>query len=132
MGRREAREKLFGLVFEMSFKEQNELEGVIERADEENILDDYIRSSLIGIYEKLGEIDLRISDTSKDWKVERISRISVSAMRIAVYEMLYASLPYQVAINEAVIIVKKYDDDNAHVFVNGVLNKIADKEGLKG
>ena len=132
MGRREAREKLFGLIFEMSFKDQNELDGVIVREEEEETLDGYIKESLVGIYERVGEIDSRISETSKEWKVERISRVSVSAMRIAVYEMLFASLPYQVAINEAVILVKKYDDDNAHVFVNGVLNKIAETAGLKG
>ena len=132
MTRREAREELFRMVFEMSFKTAEELDETLGYAREERMIDDeYIFISLVGIYDNIEYIDARISENAKSWKVERISKASMSAMRVAVYEMLYASLNYRIAINEAVELVKKYDDEKAPKFVNGILNKIAEAEGLK-
>ncbi len=131
MGRREAREKLFELVFEMSFKDSEELSEITDRIKESGVTDEYIFDSLSGIYDNIEYIDGRISENSTQWKIERISKVSISVMRVAAYEMLYASLPYQVAINEAVNLAKKYDDEKAPPFINGVLNKIAEAEGLK-
>ena len=131
MGRRESRERLFSIVFEMSFKESEELSAVIERLKEEGCDEPYVKDGAVGIFENIGYIDEKISEFAKQWKIERLSKVSLSVMRVAAYEMLYASLPYQVAINEAVNLAKKFDDDKAPAFINGVLNKIAEAEGLK-
>ena len=65
--------------------------------------------------------------------MKRISRISLAILRLCIYEMLYVEdIPFSVSINEAVELCKKYNDDKAPAFVNGILNTIADKEGLKG
>ena len=65
--------------------------------------------------------------------MKRISRISLAILRLCIYEMLYVeNIPFSVSINEAVELCKKYNDDKAPAFVNGILNTIADKEGLKG
>jgi len=53
-------------------------------------------------------------------------------MRLSVYEMCYyEGIPYNISINEAVELAKKYDTDTAPAFINGILNAIATKEGLK-
>ena len=78
-------------------------------------------------------IDVIISGSSKGWKLERLSRVSLAIMRLAVYEMLWdEGIPFSVSINEAVELAKRYDDEKAPKFINGILNDIADKKGLKG
>ena len=53
-------------------------------------------------------------------------------MRLAVYELMFIEdIPVKVSINEAIELSKKYDDDKAYVFVNGVLNKVAESLGRK-
>ncbi len=132
MKRREAREALFVLLYEMSFNDSCELEGVIEREKENrDIDDDYILSSIRGIYMHMSDIDEKISENAHGWKLERLSKISHAIMRISVYEMLYADIPFTVSINEAVELAKKYDHDQAPTFINGILNTIATASGLK-
>ena len=83
--------------------------------------------------EKQRQIDALVERYSNGWKVKRISRISLAILRLCIYEMLYVEdIPFSVSINEAVELCKKYNDDKAPAFVNGILNTIADKEGLKG
>ena len=53
-----------------------------------------------------------------------MSRLSRSVLRMCVYEMLYEEIPHSVSINEAIEICKKYDDDKARPFVNGILNSV--------
>ena len=71
------------------------------------------------------EIDSLIKEKSEGWNLDRISRVSRAAMRLCIYEMKWADTPMNIAINEAVEIVKKYDDIKAKGFVNGILNAIA-------
>ena len=74
----------------------------------------------------------KIEENAKGWKLSRISKVSMAIMRICVYEMLYVEdVPFNIAINEAVELAKKFDYDKAPSFINGVVNKIAENEGLK-
>ena len=76
--------------------------------------------------------DEKIADSVVGWKLERLSRVSQAIMRLAIYEMLYREdVSYNIAINEAVELAKKFDHDKAPGFINGVLNSVATKEGLK-
>ena len=68
---------------------------------------------------------------SKGWKLSRLSKVTLAILRLAVYEMLYDKLAYNIVINEAVELAKKYDEEKAPKFVNGILNNIADSAGLK-
>ena len=132
MKRREAREALFVLLYEMSFNSPEELEETILKAKENRDIDDaYILQSIHGIYEHLSEIDQKISAHARGWSLERLSRTTLAIMRISVYEMQYAEIPYTISINEAVEIAKKYDHDQAPTFINGILNAIATASGLK-
>lgn len=132
MRRRDARDALFVLLYEMSFNAPEELEETILKAKETREIEDaYIMQSVHGIYEHLDEIDQKIVAHAHGWSFERLSRTTLAIMRISVYEMHYADIPYTISINEAVELAKKYDHDQAPTFINGILNAIATASGLK-
>ena len=132
MTRREAREALFTLIYEMSFHKENGAGEIFEKEAEQRALDDpYISTGLSGTFEHIDEIDSFISQNAIGWKLERLSRVSHAILRLGCYEMIYTDLPVKIAINEAVELAKKYDHDQAPSFVNGILNSIADKNDLK-
>lgn len=135
MTRREARETAFQLIYERGVQTDKSTSKIIKDTSEaqEFIPNKYIKTVLRGTEEKLSELDLLINESSIDWRIERMSAVSLSILRLAVYEMLYCAedVPFKVAINEAVELAKKYDDDNAPAFINGILNKIAVLKGLK-
>ena len=72
--------------------------------------------------------DWTIKNLKSDWKIERISKMDLSILRLAIYEINYKELPYKVAINEAVELAKKYGEDTSKKFVNGVLASIVKEE----
>ena len=115
------------MVYELEFNREYTTDeiydnAIIEREIETN---DYIRDTFYGVAEKLEEIDALIKEKSQGWNLDRISRVSRAAMRLCIYEIKWTDTPYNIAINEALEIVKKYDDIKAKGFVNGVLNAIA-------
>ncbi|MBQ2863102.1 MAG: transcription antitermination factor NusB [Clostridia bacterium] len=125
--RRQSREIVFGLVYELDFNREYDIEELYANALEEREIEenDFIRSLFFGVAEKLEEIDSLIGEKSEGWNLDRISRVSRAAMRLCIYEMKWADTPMNIAINEAVEIVKKYDEIKAKGFVNGILNAIA-------
>ena len=137
MKRRDARETAFALIYEAGFIAENEEttpDQVVELAQHcrELEVDDYVRSVLAGVKEHMAVLDEKIAGSVVGWKMERLSRVSQAIMRLAIYEMLYREdVSYNIAINEAVELAKKYDHDKAPGFINGVLNSVATKEGLK-
>ncbi len=65
-----------------------------------------------------------------DWEINRISKIDLSILFLAIAEMVYEKLPYKIAINEAVEIAKKYGTDSSAKFVNGILASVVKDEKL--
>ena len=123
------REYAFELVFETEVqKEYNEelVELFLENNEvEEKEAKKYIRKMLEGIKENEEQIKAKIVENLKsDWTIERISKINVAILKVAIYEMLFKEVPYKVAINEAIEIAKKYGDDNSPNFVNGILASV--------
>ncbi len=133
MKRREAREAAFKMIYCYASNRDCEQESFYtDMLEDLEIEDDaYVKATFFGVYEKIDEIDVLLSENAKGWKLERMTSISRSLMRLCVYEMKYASLACNIAINEAVELAKRYDIDSAPSFINGVLNMIAEKEGLK-
>ena len=76
------------------------------------------------IVDKEEILDLIKANLKKDWAIERISKVNLAILEIAIYEIKYQELPFKVAINEAVELAKKYGDEAAPLFVNGVLASI--------
>lgn len=132
MTRREEREALFALLFEMSFSEITAAEDILELEKAERSYDtEYILNCYHGTVEHIDEIDALIGETAEGWRLSRISKVTRAILRLSIYEILYTDIFFAVSINEAVELAKKYDHEKAPSFVNGILNKIAEKKGLK-
>lgn len=135
MKRREAREYTFKLIYELGVQTDKTAEELIEHTAEaqEFAPDKYIKQTVKGVLEHKEEIDELIAECAVNWNFNRLSATSLAVMRLAAYEMIYSDdVPFSIAINEAVEIAKKYDHDKAPKFINGILNAIAVKKGLKG
>ena len=134
ISRKEARRELFSLLFETEFKAGESAEAIYASALEDRELseDEYIKSAFFGIIEKKDELDNIISRYAKGWRADRLSKVSRSLIRLSVYEMLYTDVPVNVSVSEAVDMAKKYGEDKARAFVNGVLSSISKDLEAKG
>lgn len=131
MKRSEAREWAFKLIFESQFHPDLTFDEMYLNA--ENIdgfeKDRYIQTAFEGVVSSLDELDELIGKYSEGWSSDRMSKTSLSILRLSVYEMKYLDdVPVNVSINEAVELAKKYDDDAAPAFVNGILNTLSKSE----
>ena len=89
----------------------------------------YMSQKYRHVLEKLDEIDALLNETSKGWKTKRMSRVDLTALRLAVYELKFdQDVPTGVAINEAVELAKRFGGETSGSFVNGILGKIASSE----
>lgn len=125
--RKEAREILFTLLFETEFKSGENAGDVYGISSENREIPDnaYIKNSFFEINEKADLLDKVISKYAKGWKADRLSKVSRSVIRLAVYEILFCKdIPANVSVSEAVELVKKYGEEKARAFVNGVLSSI--------
>jgi N utilization substance protein B len=85
-----------------------------------------------GVLDHKREIDELISDACEHWRLERLSRVDVNVIRIAVYELTTPPpLPVEIAINEAIEIARRFGTEESAAFVNGVLDQIASRLELK-
>lgn len=135
MERRKARETAFELLFECEFKKNDDAAEIYRTADEirEIGYDKYLENVYFGVIDNVAEIDEIIEKRAIGWKTGRMTKVSISILRIAVYEMKFLDdIPFTVSINEAVELSKKFDDDKAPPFINGILNRVAEDLGLKG
>ncbi len=130
LNRREARAAVFELLFETEFKLDEAREAIFELSVENRELgeDEYVRTTYFGVCERAAELDELIGRHAHGWKTNRISKVSRSILRLATYEMLYCEdIPANVSINEGVELCKKFDEEKAKPFINGVLNAIKDE-----
>ena len=132
MKRRELRENIFKLVF--SLNNENILsEESISHYFEDNKINDtdeiFIKNEVFGIIEKLNEIDEVIKENLANYTFERISKVSLAVLRVAVYEINYvADIPDAVAASEAVNISEIYEDEKSKGFINGILGSVIRKK----
>ena len=86
---------------------------------------EYIRESVKGVEEnKEAILKLIEKNLKSDWKIDRISKIDIAILKLAIYELEYTEIPFKVVINEAVEIAKKYGEDTSKNFINGILASI--------
>lgn len=130
MNRRKQRELIFLLLFEniftgYSLDELKEIKFLTEEFSPEDF-NDFIEKYFIEIQEKIQAIDELITKFSLKWGKERLSKVALAILRLAVYEMLYQDeIPTSVAINEAVELSKKYGADKESSFINGMLGGLS-------
>ena len=136
MGRRVSRELAMKLLYQMEFQKEDR-EAQKRMFFEENIVTEkdrtYISDVVDGVYSHLDYINNMIETHSKGWKISRISKIDVSIMRLSIYEICFRDdIPFSVSVNEAVELAKKFSNEDAGSFVNGILSNIPDKNALDG
>ncbi len=134
MERRKARETALGLLFEREFKKHDNACDILRFAENEREikLDKYIETVYFGVIDNLTDIDEIISKRAIGWKTGRMTRLSLSILRLAVYELKYCDdIPYSVSINEAVELAKIFGDEKSPSFINGILNNVAEDLNLK-
>lgn len=135
MQRSAMRELAFKLIYEIEMQNENEeFEIFIENNEitDEKVIE-YLKDIKTGIKEHSEEInDLITTNLKQNWSLKRISKINLSLIKLAIYEMLYKKLPYKIAINEVVELAKKYADESAPVFINGILASVVKEKKLDG
>ena len=130
MSRKKSREKAMELLFgmELSKETPNEILETFVENYEVNIKEldlEYIKELLEGIYENKDEIDSKIEGSLQSWKLDRISKINLTILRLGIFEMKYSDeVPDRVALNEALELTKVYSDEKSVSFINGVLDKV--------
>ncbi len=130
MNRHESRQALTALLYEIEFHSGEDIASVYTTSLEEHEIEEneFIRSEFFGVMDNLSEIDSLIASNCRGWKLERVSKVARAVMRLCVYELKYRSdVPKNVALNEAVELIKEFDDPDAKGFVNGVLNAVSDQ-----
>lgn len=124
------RELAFKLVYSIEIQKTEDIAEAIDLYIEANEITsnsakEYIQDAINGIEKNKKSIDEMIEKNLKqEWKLERISKIDLSILRLAIYEILYKEIPYKVAINEAVELAKKYGEETSKKFVNGILASV--------
>lgn len=129
MSRKTAREAAFKTIFEIPFHTNETPSDVINfgtkyeeyKLSSQSDIDYYV--DVVSVcFENIDDIDRKISLFLKDWTIDRISKVNLSILRLAICEITYIDdIPYQVSINEAIELAKKFSDDDAPSFINGVL-----------
>ena len=133
MNRRQEREEAFLMLFEGEFAPEKTTEQIYADAKDARDVEEspYVREVLDGVRLHRAELDALIDSHSHGWKRSRLSGVARAIILLAAYEMLYvAEVPLRVSLNEAVELTKKYDEDKARAFVNGVLNAISRDEAV--
>ena len=124
-GRREARERALGLLYEADAKGDDPREVLAALPAPP---DEYAAVLVVGVAEHVDAIDDYLRRYARDWSVERMPVIDRMLLRMAVFELLHRDdVPTGVVISEAVELAKAYSTDDSSRFVNGLLAAIADE-----
>ena len=135
MSKRQFRIEVFKGVFSSAFYDDEEKETQLEQLFNQDVQYDKLALSekdskeanakCQDILDNISEIDKAIEKALDNWSINRIGKVELAILRVAVYEILYDKLEPAIAINEAVEIAKEYGGDKSGAFVNGILAKIA-------
>lgn len=130
LSRTEAREKIMIILYQIDFYIKNNIEyNTIDVINENLDIDNtYVRQVVNGVLDNIDNIDLTISKYLNNWSLDRLGKTDKAILRLATYEILYYDTPNVVAVNEAILLSKKYSDDKIVKLINAVLDKILDEE----
>lgn len=133
MNRSKIRELAFKLLYQVEIQKEINDEDIELYFDNNEInhveAKEYINDVVNGINKYSKEILDQISKNLKeDWEVERVSKVNLALLKLAIYEIKYKELPYKVVINEVVELAKKYGEETSHSFINGILASVVKDE----
>ena len=130
MSRKLSREFAMRLIYQMEIQKEDreeQLDTAIEDSEIKLSEKDtqYICDVVRGVFSNLDEMDDIIERNAKGWKLQRISRVDLSILRLCIYEILHRDdIPLNVSINEAVELAKKYGAEDSSAFVNGIMSNV--------
>ena len=130
MNRTDMRDNAFKLIYSLEIQKAENIQEQTDLYFESNNIKDeeakkYITDAVMGIQKNQQEIlDDIEKNLKEEWKLNRISKMDLSILKLAIYEIKFSDIPYKVSINEAVELAKKYGEDNSKNFVNGILASI--------
>jgi len=129
--RHEKREIVFQLLYEAEYHQDKTAGEIYSLAVSERAIpaDSYIEKTFLGVRFVTPELDEKIVSYARNWKIDRMSTVARSVLRLAVFELTHTDTPPRVVINEAVEITKTYDVAESAAFVNGILNNLARESG---
>ena len=119
VGRKAGRRQALFLLYQWDLTGQ-ELASLFEGEPDEFARD--LASAVVG---RAPELDRRVTESSPDWPADRLGTLERNILRIGVYELEQGTVPREVAINEAVVLAKRYASEDAARLVNGILGRIA-------
>ncbi|MBC1548657.1 transcription antitermination factor NusB [Listeria cossartiae] len=127
MKRREAREKALQALFQIELNEMSLDQAIKNIMEDEQ--DDYMEKLVEGVMANKAEIDAVIEPNLDNWRMDRLSKVDLSLLRLSVYEIKYLDdVPNRVSLNESIEIAKIYSDEKSSKFINGVLANIAPED----
>lgn len=129
------RELAFCYIYSQEIQKQNSKSQVKLFLDSTEVEDgkarEYVKEIAKGIKENDEKITKIISENLKSgWTIDRISTVDLSLLKLAIYEIKYIKTPYKIIINEVVNMAKKYGEETAGSFINGVLAKVVEKDAI--
>lgn len=130
MKQKDKRQHVMCLTYMSGFYDRCDLEEEVDIYLEDNVKEEsmkaYIKERFYNVYEKLGVIDPMIASIANGWKLERMAKVDLAIMRLAVYEMFYdENIPSEIAISEAVLLAKTFGgDEGSPTFINGILGRL--------
>lgn len=129
MSRKMARECAFKLIYEIPFHKDDSAQDRLDffseyeeysKLNESDI--DYLKQTVNDCFTHVEEIDEKLTKSLKNWTIARLPKVSLAILRLSLSEMNFGDgIPYQISINEAVELAKKFGDDDTPSFINGVL-----------
>ena len=127
MTRHEAREQAFFVLFEKIFNDDLTISQIIENAQDADLIkiNSFAEKTLKIAEDNAEVIDALISENSKQWSLERLPKVSLAVLRLAIGEIKFNDeVPVSVSVNEAVELAKTYGTAEDASFVNGLLSSI--------
>jgi N utilization substance protein B len=131
--RRRAREIVLQLLYEADINDSRDLESrrqfIRSRMQGRKALTDFAYHLLAGTLEHRDAIDERLAALATNWTLPRMPVVDRNVLRLGGYEILFADTPGRVAVNESIVLAKRYGDKNSPRFVNGILDRLMKDQG---
>ena len=133
MNRSQTRELAFKLLYQIEIQKEINDEDISLFFENNEIKSkeakEYIEDIIKGTEKESNAIMKEIEKNLKqDWEIDRISKINLALLKLAIYEIKYKELPFKVVINEVVELAKKYGEETSKTFINGILASVVKGE----
>jgi len=132
LNRSRAREVALQALFQEDLNprdSRDQLAPFVEARLQEDELREFATSLVLGVMRNQGELDVLLESNTENWSLSRMAATDRNVLRLGAYEIRYANTPERVAINEAVELAKRFGSKQSSQFVNGILDKLIQRDG---